>query len=110
MRKTKIILIDDIDGSLADRTIRFSLNNNAYEIDLNEANAQQLETALAPFIDMATKVTRKTTRTTATAGTSSAGRAFSQAVRAWAKDQGIPVPDRGRVPNAVVEQYNAAHK
>lgn len=30
-------------------------------------------------------------------------------VRAWAKDQGIDVPPRGRVPAEVIEQYRQAH-
>jgi hypothetical protein len=30
-------------------------------------------------------------------------------VRAWAEAEGIDLPDRGRVPDEVVEQYQAAH-
>lgn len=30
-------------------------------------------------------------------------------VRAWAAEQGIEVPARGKLPDAVVEQYQAAH-
>ena len=29
-------------------------------------------------------------------------------IRAWAKDQGIPVSERGRILASVVEQYQAA--
>jgi hypothetical protein len=29
-------------------------------------------------------------------------------IRAWAKDQGITVSERGRIPASVVEQYQAA--
>ena len=106
MRKTQIILIDDLDGSPADRTIQFSLNGSAFEIDLSEANAQRLEKAIAPFIEKASKVTRGVSKGKRPAVD---GRSFSQAVRLWAKEQGITVPDRGRVPNEVVAQYNAAH-
>ncbi|PXY33558.1 hypothetical protein BAY59_10775 [Prauserella coralliicola] len=31
------------------------------------------------------------------------------AVRAWAKANDIDVPARGRIPDAVIEQYKAAH-
>ncbi|TRY19431.1 Lsr2 family protein [Tessaracoccus rhinocerotis] len=106
MRKTQVILIDDLDGSSADRTIQFSLNGSAFEIDLSEANAQRLEKAMAPFIDKASKVTRGARKGQRPAVE---GRSFSQAVRLWAKEQGITVPDRGRVPNGVIDQYNAAH-
>lgn len=107
MRKTIVTLLDDIDGTEADRTIQFGLDGTTYEIDLNETNAKKLETALAPFVEKATRVPgRRSTGQTRT----TAGRSFSQNVRAWAKDQGITVPDRGRVPNTVVEQYKAAHQ
>ena len=31
-------------------------------------------------------------------------------VRAWAKEQGIDVPARGKIPAAVVERYKAEHQ
>lgn len=108
MRKTKIILIDDIDGTEADRTIQFGLNGTTYEIDLNETNTQKLEAALAPFVEKATKVAGR--RSSGQTRRTTAGPSFSQNVRAWAKEQGITVPDRGRVPNTVLEQYKAAHQ
>ena len=110
MRKVQVILLDDIDGSEAERTVQFSLDGTSYEIDLNAANAAKLEKVLAPYIEKATKVS--SARGAATRGRRTAtGRSRSRAaeVRAWAKDQGIAVPDRGRVPNEVLEQYEAAH-
>lgn len=54
MAKTVIVkLIDDIDGGDADETVRFSLDDNAFEIDLNSANAARLRSALKPFTDNA---------------------------------------------------------
>lgn len=111
MRKVQVILIDDIDGSEAERTVQFSLDGSSYEIDLNAENVNKLEQALAPFVEKATKVSsaraagNRATRRTATGG----NRSKASEVRAWAKGQGIVVPDRGRVPNDVLEQYEAAH-
>jgi len=52
MAKTVIVkLTDDIDGGDADETIRFSLNDRSYEIDLSAANAGSLRDALKPFIE-----------------------------------------------------------
>lgn len=34
----------------------------------------------------------------------------TKAVRAWAAEQGIEVPKRGRIADAVVEAYTAAHE
>ena len=36
-------------------------------------------------------------------------RAYNTAVREWAQQQGLQVSDRGRIPQAIVEQYQAAH-
>jgi hypothetical protein len=36
------------------------------------------------------------------------GRERSGDIRAWAKDQGITVSERGRIPANVIEQYEAA--
>jgi hypothetical protein len=38
----------------------------------------------------------------------SPGRRRSGDIRAWAKDAGIQVSDRGRIPASVVAQYQAA--
>jgi hypothetical protein len=42
-------------------------------------------------------------------GRSAAGRDQTAGIRAWAKDKGIQVNDRGRIPASVVKEYEAAH-
>jgi len=42
-------------------------------------------------------------------GRAAAGRDQTAGVRAWAKDKGIHVNDRGRIPAPVVKEYEAAH-
>jgi hypothetical protein len=60
---------------------------------------------LAPFTENARKAgpgqRRRPART-------SASRQRSGDIRAWAKAQGIPVSDRGRIPASVAGQYEAA--
>jgi hypothetical protein len=46
-------LVDDLDGSPADETVRFGFAGPEYEVELNAAHAQQLRTALAPYISKA---------------------------------------------------------
>jgi len=62
MRTTKIVLVDDLDGTDADRTVRFSLDGVEYEIDLTDEHATELEAALRPFADAARVVKRKRSR------------------------------------------------
>lgn len=55
--KTEVTLIDDLDGSLADREgVKFSLDGVDYEIDLSRENDEALAGALAPFISHARRV------------------------------------------------------
>lgn len=106
-------LVDDIDGSVLEvgegETVHFSLNGTSYEIDLNTAHAEELRTALEPYISAGRR-----------AGSSGAARSAAPrkrqgrnpevaAIRAWANDNGYTLSERGRIPNPVVEAYNAAH-
>jgi hypothetical protein len=43
-------------------------------------------------------------------GRPASARELSRRIRAWAKDQGIAVSDRGRIPAGIAEQYDVAHK
>ena len=49
-RKTRIVLIDDINGELGDETIKFGLDGIDYEIDLSSENAAKLREVLDPWI------------------------------------------------------------
>ena len=104
---TTVVLEDDLEGGPATETLQFSLGGREYEIDLNAKNAGRFRSQLAPFIDHARPASagrrRRPVRT-------AASRQRSAAVRAWAKQQGIELSDRGRIPASVVEQYQAAVK
>jgi hypothetical protein len=104
-QKVTVALEDDLDGGPAEETVRFGLDGSHYEIDLSAKNATAFRRQLAPFIGHARKAGRGPRRR---AGRSASSRERSGGVRAWAKDQGIAVSDRGRIPAGVVEQYQAA--
>lgn len=101
----KTVLIDDIDGSPAARTVEFSNGGTSYSIDLSEANIARLNEALAPFVEVATRVKKEPARRAA----EPSNKPSSTAVRTWAKEQGIEVPPRGRISTDVMRQYNEAH-
>jgi hypothetical protein len=103
--RTSITLEDDIDGGPADQTVRFGLGAAQYEIDLNAANADRFRAHLAPFIDHARKPARGQRLRP---GRSSAARRDSADVRAWAREHGIEISERGRIPTSVTAQYEAA--
>jgi hypothetical protein len=105
-QKITVTLEDDLDGGPADETVRFRLGDAEYEIDLSRKNAAALRRKLAPFIEHARKAGRAQRRRP---GRTAASRERSGGIRAWAKDQGIAVSSRGRIPAHVVAQYEAAN-
>jgi Lsr2 len=104
-QKITVALEDDIDGGPADETVRFGLGGTDYEIDLSRKNAAAFRRKVAPFIEHARRAGRGQRRRP---GRTASSRERSADIRAWAKDQGITVSDRGRIPASVAEQYDAA--
>src|SRR5260221_13208219 len=105
--KISAVLEDDIGDGPAAETVRFGLDGSDYEIDLNEKNVARLRRQLTPFVEHARKVGMGRGQRRR-AGRSASSRERSGDIRAWAKDQGIPISDRGRIAESVVEQYQAA--
>ncbi len=52
-RVVTIDLIDDLDGTEANETVRFELDGKPYEIELSERNATAFRNVLLPYIDQA---------------------------------------------------------
>jgi hypothetical protein len=109
-QRVSVDLVDDLDGGRAVETLRFSIDGADYEIDLGKRNADRLRAAMAAYIESGRRLVRTTGR--------GRGRTVVQrrvevaadprAVRAWAKANRVSIPDRGRIPLAVIEQYRAA--
>ncbi len=104
-QKVTVALDDDLTGGPADETVRFAVEGTQYEIDLNAKNAAAFRKQFEPYIAHARKAGRPQPRRT---GRTAASRRRSGDIRAWAKQRGLVVSDRGRIPASVVEQYDAA--
>lgn len=115
-------LVDDIDGSVIDddsgETIEFAVNGVEYVIDLKAKNATEFHRKLDYYIEHSTRVggrKRKPSPAGATATPAKTGTpvtrdpAQTRAIRQWAADEGYELSDRGRIPAAIEEAYNAAH-
>jgi hypothetical protein len=104
-QRIQTLFIDDLDGTEAAGTVRFGLDGTEYEIDLSSAHSGELRNALEQYI-------RHARRTGTARRAPRSGRGNSAVdtakVREWAKEQGIEIKDRGRVPATVVEKYRAA--
>ncbi|WP_433498162.1 Lsr2 family DNA-binding protein [Sphaerimonospora sp. CA-214678] len=106
--------MDDLDLSEGDDVARreFPLLNRTFAIDLSDANHQRLNEALA-FLDRIlenSREVRQASRSKKAADTSPRLRGYTFTdVREWAREQGVEVPARGKVPDEVVERFIAAH-
>lgn len=109
--KTIVQYFSDLTGEVIDgdsATVSFGLDGYRYEIDLTLAEQQYLRELLAPYI-AAGRAVRGERRGRASAAQTSSGGPSPKVVRAWAKENGHPVPDRGRIPAPIFEAYLAAH-
>jgi Lsr2 len=102
------LLVDDIDGGDAVETVSFSLDGVSYEIDLTSANANKLRDDLSTWVGHARRSggRKSTRRASATAGQR---RGDLSPVREWARNNGHPVSDRGRISADVQAAYDKAN-
>lgn len=110
-KKTETIttLTDDLDGSKADRTIAFTFDGISYEIELSKKNATAFEKAVQPYVNAARKVRASAGRSSRTASPRSRSRSDLSEIRAWAKESGLDVSERGRIAQSLQDAYDAAH-
>jgi hypothetical protein len=108
-QKVEIILVDDLDGSSADETVRFSFDGTDYEIDLSAENSGRLRSALQPFLEKARPGSARGGKTRGRGKASGTKSSEAAEIRNWARGHGYEVSERGRVNSSVVEAYRKAH-
>ncbi len=106
-QKIQTLFIDDIDGGEAEGTVRFALDGADYEIDLSTKHSDELRDILKNYISHARKV-GGAARRSAGRGVRKPSAIDTVAVRAWARESGYDIKERGRVPADVVTKYREA--
>jgi hypothetical protein len=103
-KRTVIELHDDFDGSPDANTVQFAFEGVSYEIELSDEHLEEMRACLAPYMEHG----RRTGGRRKNAGQPRAAetKSDSAAIRAWAEQQGIELAGRGRIPKAVIEQYD----
>ncbi len=109
MKKTQIVLVDDIDGTEAADTVYFSYEGVNYEIDLNEEHIQEFAESISKWIEAARRVGGRQAKRGKSGRGRGAGASKAGLIREWAQGQGIAVNERGRIPAEIVAAYEAAH-
>jgi hypothetical protein len=103
-QRVQVLLVDDLDGTTADETVAFALDGVNYEIDLTSGNAAGLREALAPWINKARRVSGRAARGRGRRGSDG----DTAKVRAWAKERGYQVSERGRISADIRKAYEDA--
>jgi nucleoid-associated protein Lsr2 len=107
-------LTDDLDGGAATESLSFALDGTTYDIDLSKKNAAAFRKSLDRYVKAARRQggsrsapSRRASRTTSNGAKPKRDFDLAQ-LREWAVANGVEVPSRGRIPQAVVEQYKSA--
>jgi hypothetical protein len=108
-QKVQVLLVDDLDGGEADETVTFALDGKTYEIDLTTANADKLRGLLDPYLKGGRRTGGRASGGRGKARAASGGGQDTAQIRAWAKENGYEVNDRGRVPASIREAYEKAN-
>ena len=104
VQRVHTVVIDDLDGaSPADETVRFAIDGTAYEIDLKSRNAAALRKVLKPYTDAGRRVRPDRRR-----ARNKSALEETRRIKAWARENGVAVADRGRVSRQVRAAYTAA--
>ena len=101
-------ITDDLDGTENAQTIQIGWQGEWREIDLGEKNLTAFAKVFDRFWDAARPVRRSAPAARVRARRTDVGGRDPRAIRAWALENGIDVPARGRIPGVVEEQYREA--
>lgn len=104
------IWTDDLTGAELSkdtgRTVTFSIGNDRREIDLTHENAARFEEVLQPYVAAGRRVAGKPKPVTVA---SQMDPDLVKEIREWAKRQPGGARSRGRLSQATVDAYYAAH-
>jgi Lsr2 len=111
-KRTVYQLVDDIDGSVAAETVRFGVDGIQYEIDLSATNATRMRDVLARYVQAGSKVGSGGGTAVRTVAGQRRGSDYTSpdqnsAIREWARAKGLPVSDRGRIRQDIIDRYQA---
>src|SRR6266704_3442690 len=130
----RIVLLDDLSNEPEAQTHTIAIDGETREIDLTDDNYERLLKAVEKFWNVAhkagkagptvgrkpktvrfTRPTQQVTPPTDSNGNNGASEPVvdkqdNEAIRAWARNQGIQIADRGRIKQEVVQQFLAAAK
>lgn len=111
-QRVQVVLIDDLNGEVAQETVRFGMGGTEYEIDLTTENADKLRSSLSEYVDKARKARggKKNQGSRQVPPTNGSKHEDTQLIRQWAQNNGYNPSSRGRISQSIVDAYNEAQK
>jgi hypothetical protein len=111
-QRVQVELVDDLNGEVAQETVRFGVDGTEYEIDLTTENAERLRSALAEYVGKAreARTGRKSQGGQQAASGNRSKRESTPQIRQWAQENGYTTSSRGRIPQEIIDAYNEAQK
>ncbi|MFE3442626.1 Lsr2 family protein [Nocardia sp. NPDC059180] len=113
-KRVHVTLTDDLSGDdidldiVSQPTVTFAVDGVEYEIDLGQKNQDKFRKALDPFIASSRRVGGRKKPVNKAAGVNGSAIADSAKARAWALENGLDVPSRGRVSQALIDKWRTA--
>lgn len=106
MATKKIVrFVDDLDGSELDEavTVVFGLNGKQYEFDTSPAHAKEFAQSLQKYLAVS-----RVANGSGNERPSKRAHPRTQAIRAWARENGYEISNRGRISSEIVAAFEAA--
>jgi hypothetical protein len=101
-----VVTESDISGKPNAATVTFCVADTWYEVDLTDDEQQGFEQALQPYLEVSRKSGQKTAAKRVVLETTAEER---EQIRAWAKEEGLEVAERGQIPKNILKAYDKAH-
>jgi hypothetical protein len=114
-QKVQVVLTCDLDDEEvpAAETVTFGFDGSTYAFELCEKHLGEFQDTIQTYISSARLADGPRRRRTVAAGTSrprrSLGGVSSSDIRAWARESGYEVSERGRIPAEIRSAYEAAN-
>ena len=103
-QKVQVVLIDDIDGGPADETVRFAVDGTTLRdrsVGGQRGPAEERRRGVRRARPQGTRAPHRTAAPWRQGGKSAE-------IRAWAREQGLAVNERGRIPADLAAKFEAA--
>lgn len=105
MRKIVTVTTDDLTGEILTGDVQelvISINGEAVKLDLDLRTLNQFKSLAGAFLAAGEPVKNKSKR-------KATDPIRNRSIRRWAASNGYKISARGRIPNLIIEAFDAAH-